>query len=88
MSPLERAARAAFAEVDLTKRPWESQSEHYRLDCYRMVRAALEALMEPDEAMKRSGGVCIGDDYLRVSNEAEASDVWQAMLREVLKDKP
>jgi hypothetical protein len=93
MSPLEKATSSAWDDFARTGnamagagtfRPWAETQEHDRIRLRSLVRAALEALMEPTGEMKDAGAESYGVPPSIVGQPTKA---WQAMLRKVLEEK-
>lgn len=88
MSPIERAARAAFEQGEAEKStgfgvPWDDTSlANVREIFRRRTRAMLEALREPSEGMLEKGDNMGGFDTYRM--EYNTTDIWQAMIDEAL----
>lgn len=81
MTAIEKAAQALHTEacrvMDTEESPWQDLPEELR-DMYRgQARAAVAAIREPDEAMKRA---CGGDESIL--------DGYEAMIDAALAEGP
>jgi hypothetical protein len=98
-SMLERATEAAMVEVrrQLGMKPipgdlglgngWSSMGDPGSLEFSKIVRAVIEAMREPTEAMKAMHWTEI--EYSGADTAAEkATNVWQWMIDAALKETP
>jgi hypothetical protein len=81
MTMVERVARAVYAEVDLTRKPFEACSLGYRRDMLRMARAALETMREPPDS-------ALGIHALMDQDRARHIRVdWSRVINAVLREE-
>lgn len=95
VTSLERAAKAAYEEAMASDSRhmviprqllhWEDQPEHIRERVLKMLRTALESLMEPTPEVRAAGrAVDSGAPELEPQGY-NAECIWQAMLKKVLE---
>ena len=94
MTPLERAAKAAYErgrEIHRAKyryggHAWEHLHEEDRQRYIACARAGLTALMKPDEETLKVGSAEIdGHPYGVITSMPLTKAVWQAMLKKVIE---
>jgi hypothetical protein len=88
MKPIERAARAICT---LKGNPEEAVHEGKPMwqSYLPQVAAVVEALHEPSERMKESGGEIFhgyNPDHSEFANQSDATDVWRMMIDAMSKD--
>lgn len=93
MSMIERMARALadgdWDAASFLETPNGEPPEDFREGWREKARAAIEAMMEPTEAMLSDGAFQIfSGERITESDIAAAKRVWKAMLRQALKDHP
>ena len=87
MNMIERVARAiAQADEQNGGPPYEyriSQGKHAKAQLFDQARAAIEAMMEPTDAMKADGRKVMLDDYEDVP---AVRSIYQAMITAALEE--